>query len=69
MRFPVKPFTMITMLLFFASSAFSSELYIYPAKGQSSEQQEKDKAQDSGSDPNAAPAGIAESRELCFFVR
>jgi len=62
MRFPVKPFTMITMLLFSASSAFASELYIYPAKGQSSEQQDKDKFEcytwarnDTGFDPMAPP--------------
>ena len=62
MKFPVKPFTIITMLLFSTGSVFASELYIYPAKGQSSEQQEKDKFEcynwakkDSGFDPMAVP--------------
>jgi hypothetical protein len=62
MRFPVKPFAITTMLLFSAGSAFANELYIYPAKGQSSEQQEKDKFEcytwarnDTGFDPMAVP--------------
>ena len=62
MRFPVKSATMITALLFSAGTAFASELYIYPAKGQSSEQQDKDKFEcynwarnDTGFDPMAVP--------------
>jgi hypothetical protein len=62
MRFPVKSATMITALLFSAGTALASELYIYPAKGQSSEQQEKDKFEcynwakkDTGFDPMAVP--------------
>ena len=62
MRFPVKSATMITALLFSAGTALASELYIYPAKGQSSEQQDKDKFEcynwakkDTGFDPMAVP--------------
>ena len=62
MRFPVKSATLITALLFSAGTAFASELYIYPAKGQSSEQQDKDKFEcynwaknDTGFDPMAVP--------------
>ena len=62
MRFPVKSATMITALLFSAGTAFASELYIYPAKGQSSEQQDKDKFEcynwaknDTGFDPMVVP--------------
>ena len=62
MRFPVKSATMITALLFSAGTASASELYIYPAKGQSSEQQDKDKFEcynwakkDTGFDPMAVP--------------
>jgi len=62
MRFPVKSATIITALLFSAGTALASELYIYPAKGQSSEQQDKDKFEcynwaknDTGFDPMAVP--------------
>ncbi len=56
----------IVILLFPASEALSQELFIYPEKGQSAEQQEKDKFEcytwakgNSGFDPMAPPTATA----------
>ena len=62
MRFTLKPVTLLAALLFYSTSGFTQDLYIYPAQDQSAEQMDKDKYEcynwakkDSGFDPMAAP--------------
>jgi len=62
MRFAIKPVTLLTALLFYATPGLTEELYIYPAQDQSAEQMDKDKHEcynwakkDSGFDPMAVP--------------
>jgi len=54
----------IGLTLLAGSTAVQAQVYVYPQKGQSAEQQQKDSAEckqwatsQSGVDPNAAPAG------------
>ena len=62
MRFTLKPVTLLTVLLLYATPGLAEELYIYPAQDQSVEQMDKDKHEcynwakkDSGFDPMAVP--------------
>ena len=62
MIFPIKTVAVSSVMLMFTVPALATELYIYPAGGQSAEQMDKDKYEcynwarkDSGFDPMAAP--------------
>ena len=66
MIFPIKTVAVSSVMLMFTVPALATELYIYPAGGQSAEQMDKDKYEcynwarkDSGFDPMAVPTATS----------